>query len=385
MKILLISDVYFPRINGVSTSILLLRRELAQFGHETALVVPNYAPIPGVIEEEDTIFRVPAYRFIFEPEDRQMQFRALRKILSQLHDFDLVHIHTPFIAHYAGLSWARRRNLPCVASYHTFFEEYLYHYLPLAPPKIMRYLARRFSRSQAHQLDALVVPSQAIASILRSYKIHTPIKIIPTGIDPHDLSGGNKNAFRTRYGISPDRLILIYVGRVAFEKNIEFLIEVVEKTRHFFPQLLFLIVGDGPARNYLERRVAQMQIVENVRFLGYLDRHGELRDAYQAADVFIFASATETQGLVLLEAMAMGIPIVSTAQLGTVDILQAGQGAIIAQPNIEDFTAQLRRVLQEPLLRERLSREGVIYAQNWTTQAMALRMIEFYQEVLQRH
>ncbi|CAK0748179.1 1,2-diacylglycerol 3-alpha-glucosyltransferase [Gammaproteobacteria bacterium] len=387
MKILMISDVYFPRINGVSTSIFIFRRELAQLGHEIVLIAPGYdelgeQAIKG--ETNNEIFRVPARRVIFDPEDRLMKGRDIRQLTATLEkrNFDLVHVQTPFMAHYAGLKFARHFNLPCVASYHTFFEEYLYHYLPLVPKKLMRYMARSFSQSQCNALDALIVPSRAMVEILHGYHIKTPIRIISTGIDLADLRGGDGIAFRLRHSIATERPMVIYVGRVAFEKKIDFLFHVIKRTRNHLPQILLVIVGDGPARLHLERLVTRLGIQENVKFVGYLARHGELRDAYQAANAFVFSSDTETQGLVLLEAMALGVPVVSTAEMGTRDILQAGRGALVAARNVVDFSDKLLYLLNDHNLHERLAHEGSDYAREWSASAMAMRMAEFYIEVI---
>ena len=381
MKVLMISDVYFPRINGVSTSILTFRRELSLLGHEVALIAPKYEQSIG--EVEDDILRVPSHRVLFDPEDRLMKVRDIHQLTTSLANWkpDVVHVQTPFMAHYAGLALARRLHLPCVASYHTFFEEYLFHYLPFAPKDLMRYAARHFSRSQGNALDALVVPSQAIAKILYDYGVQTPTRIIPTGVNPTDLQGGDGVAFRHRREISTEQPLVLYVGRLAFEKKIDFLLQVIRQVRTQVPNVLLVIAGDGPAREHLERLVARLDIRDNVRFVGYLARHGELRDAYRAADAFAFASDTETQGLVLLEAMASGLPIVSTAELGTWDILQAGQGALVAQRDVTDFSSKLTQLLQDTTLRDRLSKEGRAYAQQWTAQTMAVRMAEFYREV----
>jgi len=160
MKILMLSDVYFPRVNGVSTSIQTFRRELQELGHEVWLVAPEYGQ-PMV--HEQGIERVISRQVLFDPEDRMMRPRLLAQQLAMLRSckFDLIHVQTPFVAHYAGLRLARRLGVPCVETYHTFFEEYLFHYLPFLPKGVWRVVARQFSRRQCNQLDGLVVPSRA--------------------------------------------------------------------------------------------------------------------------------------------------------------------------------------------------------------------------------
>ena len=162
MRILFISDVYFPRVNGVSTSIRTFRTDLAAAGIETVLVAPAYDAAPDA--PEAGVIRVPSSAVPGDPEDRRMRWGALRTALAALETerFDLVHIQTPFLAHYAGLRFARRTHLPVIATYHTFFEEYLHHYVPILPRSLGRSLARRFTRSQCAALSAIVAPSEGV-------------------------------------------------------------------------------------------------------------------------------------------------------------------------------------------------------------------------------
>src|SRR5579863_4804477 len=150
MRVLLISDVYFPRVNGVSTSIQTFRADLAAAGVETLLVAPAY---PAATLPEADVLRVASAGVPRDPEDRRMRWGALRSALEPLaaRQFDLVHVHTPCVAHYAGIGFARRHGIPVIATYHAFFEEYLHHYVPLLPRALGRSLARRFTRSQCDQ------------------------------------------------------------------------------------------------------------------------------------------------------------------------------------------------------------------------------------------
>lgn len=381
MKILMLSDVYFPRVNGVSTSIQTFRRELQELGHEVWLVAPQYDQPTA---DERGIERVKSSQVLFDPEDRMMHPRRLARRLTilQTGNFDLVHIQTPFVAHYAGLRLARRRGVPCIETYHTFFEEYLFHYLPILPKRVWRTVARRLSRRQGNQLDGLVVPSQAMFDVLVQYGVRTRMRVIPTGIPGDALPEGDGAAFRARHGIRPDQPVLVFVGRVAFEKNIEFLLRVtheLQRTTH--PRIVLIVAGEGPAKNRLRRLGRALGLETNLRFVDYLARGADLSSCYQAGDVFVFASRTETQGLVLLEAMSLGVPVVSTAVMGTCDILAAERGALIAEEDISQFAAQVRRLLDNTELRRRLGEAGRVYAREWTAWGPARELLAFYQEL----
>jgi 1,2-diacylglycerol 3-alpha-glucosyltransferase len=382
VRVLFVSDVYFPRVNGVSTSIRTFRHDLAAHGVDTQLVAPRYGAAPAAAEEPG-VLRVPSAGVPRDPEDRRMSWGALTRALDGLvpSGFDLVHIHTPFIAHYAGVRFARRAGIPCVATYHTFFEEYLHHYLPVLPRGVGRWLARSFTRSQCDDVRRLIAPSEPMRAVLLEYGVTTPIHVLPTGLPADRFREGDGNAFRARAGLAPDVPLVTYIGRVAHEKNIGFLVRMFAGVLREVPRAVLVIAGEGPARAALERDVASLGLAARVHFTGYLDRDTALLDCYAAADVFVFASRTETQGLVLLEAMAQGAPVVSTAELGTRSILLPASGALVVPEEAAAFAAAVVRVLREPALGAQLAERGRAYARGWSSAAMARRLAELYGEL----
>lgn len=380
MRILYISDVYFPRVNGVSTSMQTFWRELVRLGHDLTVIAPDY----GNKEAADPhLLRIPSRVVMFDPEDRMMQRRYILKLTEELQqrEFDLIHIQTPFVAHYVGVELARRLNLPRIETYHTFFEEYLYHYVPFLPKSWMRYAARRFSRAQCNEIDAVVVPSTAMRDVLAEYGVTARMEVLPTGIALEKFAGGDGTRFRAKYGIAPERQMLLHVGRVAFEKNIGFLLRVFCRVRETCPDALFVIAGEGPALRDLQREAQALGVADNVMFVGNMDRESGLLDCYRAADVKVFASRTETQGLVLLEAMALGVPVVSTAIMGTRDVLQPGCGAEPVTEDEQQFAAAVQRVLQDRDLAQRLSAAGREYVKSWSAPALAQRMESLYGQI----
>jgi glycosyltransferase involved in cell wall biosynthesis len=172
---------------------------------------------------------------------------------------------------------------------------------------------------------------------------------------------------------------------VAFEKNIGFLLEVLQSVRQQVPDVLLLVAGEGPARAGLEQSTEKMGLENNVKFLGYLDRKTELNNCYHAADVFVFSSRTETQGLVLLEAMAQGVPVVSIAEMGTKDVLKDGAGVLIAREEIGDFSAKVTNLLRDKAARRNLGDAGHGYAQGWSAAAQAERVTAFYQGMIDNY
>ncbi len=382
MRILKISDVFFPRVNGVSTSIETFRRDLTALGHEVVLVAPDYsrAAEGGHPAADPSILRVPARAVPRDPEDRIMSRSGLRRTLAALSEsrFDVVHIHTPFLAHYAGVKFARAHRTPVVATYHTLFEEYLHHYVPLLPRRLTGALARRFSRSQCNQMDAVIAPSQAMKAALLAYGIDAHIEILPTGLPAERFKLGDGAAFRRRHGLAAEQPLLLFVGRAAHEKNIGFLIEMMIELRGMRPDAMLLIAGEGPAEDSLRAQAARLGVKDRVRFLGYFDRSGELQDCYSAADVFVFSSLTETQGLVLLEAMAQGVPVVAIPRMGTIDILGPGKGCRHAPLDLKGFAGVVRDVLADRGALRALGVEAREYARSWASIIMARRLSALY-------
>lgn len=378
MKILFISDVYFPRINGVSTSIRTFVEQMQGLGHEVHLIAPDY----GVAtQDESWIKRIPARSIYFDPEDKLMKYGEVLQRLPGLRRerYDIVHIHTPFVAHYVGLKLARELNVPCVETYHTFFEDYLHHYLPWIPKTIARGVARMISKRQCNAVDAIVAPSQPMLDVLRGYGVKVNAEVVPTGLQMHSFKSADGKAFRQKYEIPLERPMLLYVGRVAFEKNISFLLEMLKVLVQDVPDVLLVITGEGPAEASLHRLTQELGLTHNVKFIGYLNRELELNACYQAADVFVFSSKSETQGLVLLEAMAQGTPVVAIAELGTASILVDGQGALIAPDDVVGFSDKVKHLLMYPEERFELGVQARSYVlAKWTASIQAERMVQFY-------
>ena len=378
-RVLMVSDVYFPRVNGVSSSMETFRRSLADEGIEVRLVVPRY----GDETDEPGVVRVPGRRLPRDPEDRLASWRRMhRAVREEAARCDLVHIQTPFVAHYAGVAAARHHGVPVLTTYHTLFEEYLQYYVPFLPASWSRALARRFSRDQCNAVDTVVVPSSAMADRLAGYGVTSPVRILPTGIPLECFAQGDGAAFRASRGIDPARPLALFVGRVAHEKNIGFLLEALVHAHRRCPDALLLITGEGPAMAHLERQTQRLRISEAVRFLGYLDRARELPDCYAAADVFVFASRTETQGLVLLEAMAAGLPVIALSAMGTADILVNAGGALVPPDDPAAFGDALGSFLTQWESWRDHAEQARRTALAWSDTAMAARLAQCYRESL---
>ena len=386
MRILKFSDVFFPRVNGVSTSIQTYVGDIHSLGHHCTLVAPHY-PMPAEIPDQRHLVRIPSRQVPFDPEDRLFKWGQFMDWGNRLKpgDFDLIHIHTPFTAHYGGLRVAQRLNLPIVETYHTYFEHYLHHYAPFLPTRMTKAFARKLTVSQCHQVQSIISHSPQMAEALRAYGVRTPIAVLPTGLPESAFVPGNGIRFRQDRGISLDRPVALFVGRVAHEKNIDFLLHMSVRLRELVPNILLIIAGEGPAEAHIKALTARLRLQQNVLFVGNMDRATTLRDCYSAADIFTFASRTETQGLVLLEALAQGTPVVSTAVMGTADVLRDVKGAITSPEEVDTFAQTCARILTDTELRKQLTAQAPDDAKTWSSRTMALRLMAIYETVVSKY
>jgi glycosyltransferase involved in cell wall biosynthesis len=328
---------------------------------------------------------VPSHKIYFDPEDRLMNFGKLKALLPWIRDkhFDVIHIHTPFTAHYVGIHFGKKLDIPVVETYHTFFEDYLHHYLPFIPQFISRKLARTISRRQCNAVDGIVSPSKPMLDVLKQYGIKTPAEVVATGLDDSSFANVDGEHFRMSHDIPLTQPMLLFVGRVAHEKNIGFLLEMHVELIKNHPDALLVITGEGPAEESIKQSIEKLGISNKVRMIGYLDRGHELIACYKAADIFVFASKSETQGLVLLEAMAQGTAVVAIAELGTKSILIEGEGVLIAKDDINDFADKVSALLSDAPKRQMIGEKGRQYAQEkWGAGVLAKKVAKFYKSTI---
>lgn len=385
MKILFISDVYFPRVNGVSTSIKTFMDDLLNQGHQIHLIAPRYFLNEDSLKHEKNITRISSKPIFFDPEDHLMKYSELMKTVDWIikQKFDLIHIQTPFIAHFFGRKLSKLTGVPTVETYHTSFEDYLHLYLPWFPEILARKLSKLIAKKLCNSVDAVISPSKQMADILKEYGITKEIKVLPTGLPQQYFKKTESSIVAERYNLPKDKKILLYVGRVAHEKNIDFLLKAFKEITKKLSDYCLVITGEGPAEEHIHKMTSKLGLSKSVQFIGYLDKDTELLMIYQLADLFVFASKTETQGLVLLEAMAQGTPVVSIAELGTKSILENNMGAIISKDDPVDFATKCINVLSDKALYEKMSKEAIIYVKkNWSSSEIAANLSSYYQALV---
>ncbi len=387
MRIAMFSDCYFPTINGVSTSMKVLTQSLLDNGHQVMLVVPDH---PMAMPESDAFFgsgvrvlRVPSKECKYHPENRIVNPGMFYK-WEPLRDFapEIIHIHTPFEMGKWGLKWGKRLQIPCVFTYHTMLEQYV-HYVKI-PHFIAVLYARRMSKSFCSKCQAVIAPSNYVANYLSSkLRVKRPIRVIPTGV-PVNLFTGGDMCEAAKYVPKVGATHLLYVGRLAKEKNLEFIWQAFAALRPRYTALRLLIVGDGPYREYLENLTKLMRLEDSIIFVGWQPRE-YLKHFYALARCLVFASQTETQGLVLTEAQAAGVPIVAIRAGGVEESVRDGASGYLVNPgDINGFIERITRVIENGDIFVSMSRAARSWAAQFSCEQMAVQVYNCYREVIDK-
>jgi 1,2-diacylglycerol 3-alpha-glucosyltransferase len=380
VHIAIFSESYPPVTNGVAVSVSTLRRELLQQGHRVTVVAARHPQAPA--QEEDVI-RVPSFTWLFAPDYPLPQPRPL----PQLHRFfrenrvDVIHVQIPFLLGVIGLRMGRRYGIPVVAHYHTLYDCYL-HYAPVLPQGVLRALLWWHLRRFYRRTQATIVPSHFACRYLQRHGVQSrAVEVIPTGVEFHPLVVDRARA-RARYGLPPESPILVYVGRLAREKNLNLLLEMLPPVHRQVPDILLWLVGGGNAEEFLRRQVQQRGLLQTVRLQGRVP-HEHISEVYSAADLFVFPSVTETQGLVLWEAQAHGLPCVVVNEGGAPESVRDGVDGILVPNNAEAFAQAVIRLLQDESLRQQMG-QNALRAPRRTPREMAQQVLEVYRRVSQR-
>ncbi len=379
MRIGFFTDTYTPQINGVVTSISLFRRALIERGHEVYV----FAPTPEHVDDDRFTVRFRSLPFAFQPEMRlasPISIEALR-VLDKV-DLDIVHSHDPFAVGLFGLNVARRHKIPYVHTYHTMYPEYV-HYV--WETRLTRKLAERLSREFCEQCSSIIAPSTKVERYLRNWGVTRPIDVIATGVDTVRYAKVDReriDALATRAAVRPEERLLLFMGRLGKEKNVELLLRALWHSR--LPNTRLLIGGDGPNRESLEALVAELDLADRVTFLGYL-KGDDAVAAYHLAHAFIFASTSETQGLVIGEAMAAGLPVIAVEDHAVEDFVISGRTGIITPGRPDDLGLAIDQLMGDESRRADLSRSALARASSFSIEHQAERLEHHYEHAIATH
>jgi 1,2-diacylglycerol 3-alpha-glucosyltransferase len=379
MRIAIFTESYLPVVNGVSTAVSTLAEALAG-RHEVTIYAPRYPGYrdPGGI----SVRRFPSYPAPGQPDyPLAFPFSLLLRREFREQGFEVVHTHSPFTLGHVGRYLAAQDGIPLVTTYHTLYVEYV-HYARVLPPALLRAGLIRLTRRYCNMAEVVTVPTEPIRTVLRSYGVLRPIEIAPTGtrfdVPPAVDAGFPRGAL----GIAPDARIVLYAGRLAREKNLPVLFEAFRRVAEADARAHLLIAGGGPSLEEARRRVAGLGLTKRVTFAGFIPRD-RLRLCYADATVFAFSSLTDTQGLVLIEAKAGGLPVVSVDAYGPSTVVRPDIDGFLVPNDPEPFAEAILRVLDDPLLRARLSAGALDDAARFGTARMAETFERIYQDAIE--
>lgn len=372
MNIAMLTDTYLPQVNGVSTSLFLFRKHLERLGHRVYIVSP-------VGQKGDPyFFKVMGFRTM-QVKDQRISLPNTKRILDFLETNQITHLHShsPLSMGWTALWLQKRYGFIHFHTYHTLLVDYL-HYIPrfFRPTKKV---IQEFSKWFCSEVDCTIAPTIEMKNELMAYGMKKPIHVIPTGIDTDLFRTAAPIDLRAKHHLPKESFIALFAGRIAKEKNIVFLLEVVERMIRKGLSFYLILVGNGPFFEELSEIVRKKRLSENVIFAGEMKRE-ELASYYRSADCFTFASTTETQGLVVLEALAAGLPVIAVAQKGVKSSLSEGEGSFLTEhPNVDFFVEKALLLMKDPELRQQMRGKGMEYVQkHWSIDVFAQHVSDLY-------
>jgi len=376
MNIVMFTNTYAPIVGGVERSIEVFMNDFAAMGHRTLVVTLKFER-----DDESTahVFRLPSIKHVSgSPFAIRLPADAgLNEVLDRFQP-DIVHAHQPFMLGDSALRISRRRNLPLVFTNHTMWERYLDKW-NFQSDTVER-IAVQWPIGYANLCDVVVAPTDSIAELLRQRGVTRPIEVVPTGLDTTHYEGRDGQAARRTLGLPPDAPVLGHVGRLVAAKNLRYAAHAVARAMRHATEAWFLLVGEGAERDAVLRILEEAGVSDRVVAPGLL-RGDAVADAYAAMDLFVFTSHTDTQGIVLVEAMASGAPIVALRTPGPRDVIRDGMDGVLleADATADDFAAAVTTLLRDPARMETMARQARERATNFDHRVCAERMLAVYQ------
>ena len=369
------TNTYLPNINGVARSVSTFRKALTAAGHNVFVFAQEAG---DYVDEDPFIFRYPGVNIPKFNYSLTMPASHFVSTLLPSLKLDVIHSNHPVLLGNVALSKAEELNVPLVFTFHTQYDEYS-HYVPFNQGFVKGVIAEWLVR-YLQRCHHIVTPSDGIHEILLESGVRGPITTVPTGIDLAPFQSGDGEAVRRQLGWSDVR-VLVSAGRLASEKNWVTLLHAVAAVMGERPDVRLVLLGDGPQRRELEALTEQLNIAKQVHFTGVVP-FDRMPDYLRAADLFCFASVTETQGLVTMEAMAAGLPVVAVDAVGTDDIVTHGKEGLLTTNDADALAAAIGRVLDDDDLRADLAANGAAHAQRLDMMHQADRMVAVYRQAM---
>lgn len=381
MKICMMTNTYLPHVGGVARSVSTFAEEYRKLGHEVLVVAPEFDGPPLTAREERIVERVAAIQH-FNGSDFSVTLPLAAVLSGRLDDFraDIIHAHHPFLLGDSALRVGASKNVPVIFTHHTRYEDYT-HYVPFDSPTLKE-IAIELSTQFANLCEGVIAPSESIAKLIRKRGVTSPIAVVPTGVDVAGFAVGDGARARRRFKIPAKAFVVGHTGRLAPEKNLGYLTKAVALFLKKSPTARFLVVGGGPSEGEMRRICTEHGVGDRLILAGKHTGRA-LHDAFKAMDVFVFASFSETQGMVLAEAMAAGVPVIALKANGVVEVVRDGRNGFLlpARTPAVKFAARLGELQAAPAKRRQFSRAAVVTAKEFSRAHCAALALEFYEKI----
>ncbi|MDY6798829.1 MAG: glycosyltransferase [Pseudomonadota bacterium] len=378
LRVAMFTNNYLPFIGGVPISIERLRKGLQALGDKLLVIAPSYRDQPS---DEEGVLRVPSLMNLGENSEFRLANIFLPHTIRKVKDFlpDIIHLHHPIWLGSLGLFMARRLKVPAVYTYHTRLEHYA-HFVPLPVLLFRNLISHALIRRFANKCDAIIVPTYSTEEYLRIVGVKKPTYVQPTGIEYQkfqQVPGEKVEALRERLGLS-DEKVFVSVARLSNEKNIDFMIDAIHSLRQKTDiPFRFLMIGDGHQRDRLQQRIDELELGDHMTLVGSVPPE-EMATWYQLGDAFLFASKSETQGMVILEAMAAGCPVVAVRSSGIDDVVRDGYNGFKTPEKQEQWVARVQQLLEDESLRREMSGHALAFARDYSVEKFAREVREIY-------
>ncbi|MEF3691723.1 MAG: glycosyltransferase [Candidatus Moraniibacteriota bacterium] len=380
MNIAIFTNNYLPNPYGVTTSIESFRREFEKAGHTVYIFAPHFK---NYKDQNKKVFRYPSFDINYKisfPLPIPFSFELEKKI--QKLKIDIIHAQHPNLLGSVALHWAKKKKIPIVFTWHTIYDKYT-HYTPFFPQKFSAHWIIGNSVRYANRVDKIIVPTDSVKKIIQKWGVKNKnIETVPTGVDEDNFKDADGKRIRQELGIEDDKKIILSISRLTEEKNVIFLIEEVVKSLKNNPEAVFVLGGEGYLKEKLIQTVNRVGVGEQVFFVGLIPRN-EIKDYMDLADIFVYASQSETQGTIITEAMYMGLPIVALDSLGVGDLLEDKRTAFLVSEKEKNFSARLNQALSQEEKARKIGENAQAEAlKKYTDRVCASRMLELYRKLI---
>ena len=377
MKIGFFTDAYLPQINGVATTIEELRDSLVSRDHKVYIIAPSY---PNFKDDCPDVLRLKSVKLWKNPELRVSYMfpdRIMQKVLKL--NVDVIHGFSGGTTPSLGLTLAKIRRKPYVFTYNTRWNKYTHYILngKIIKPKAMEQMFRLY----CNVCDHIIAPAAYVKEELISFGVKKPISVIPNGVNTNKFKPNKNNNLREKLGLKESDKIALCVARLAKEKSIDFLIKTFAKFSKNFPNAYFLIAGDGPEKGNLQKLIDDLNIGNKIMMLGLVP-YKDIPKVYNAADVFIFASQTETEGMIVPEAMSSGLPVLAVRDRVFEQFIETGKDGFLVEKDEEEFNKNLDKLLKDGNLRTRIGKNARKKAEQFSLDEIAKKFEALYQELI---